>query len=191
MPCFTLGLSFNLKMKQEELLLQVQQLFSDYLEKHHQRKTIERFAILEAVYSRNDHFDAESLFMEMKQKKYNVSRATVYNTLDILQECELVTRHQFGNNLARYEKSYGFRQHDHLICLDCNKVLEFCDPRIHQITTRMGDLLRFDIPYHSLILYGHCRGCEIKDRMAKASHPKPATGRKNKKRNLNSKKLMA
>ncbi len=177
-------------MKQEELLQQVRQLFTDYLEQHHQRKTTERFAILEAVYNRNDHFDAESLFHEMKQKKFNVSRATVYNTLDILQECDLITRHQFGNNLARYEKSYGFRQHDHLICLDCNKVLEFCDPRIHQITTRMGDLLRFDIPYHSLILYGHCRGCEIKDRMKKAL-VEPDENRNGRKRTKISKKQLA
>jgi len=152
------------EMKQEELLQQVRQLFSDYLEQHQQRKTTERFAILDEIYSRSDHFDAESLYMEMKKKNYLVSRATVYNTLDLLQECDLVTRHRFGNNQARFEKSYGYRQHDHLICLDCNKVLEFCDPRIHQITTRMGDLLHFDIPHHSLILYGHCRGCEITDR---------------------------
>jgi len=158
-------------MKQEELLSQVRQLFSDYLEKHQQRKTTERFAILDEIYSRNDHFDAESLYLEMKRKNYNVSRATVYNTLDLLQECDLVTRHQFGNNQSRFEKSYGYRQHDHLICLDCNKVHEFCDPRIHQITTRMGDLLHFDIPHHSLILYGHCRGCEITDNLKKKQEP--------------------
>lgn len=154
-------------MKKADLFLQVQKLFADYLELHHQRKTSERFAILEEIYSRNDHFDAESLFIEMKNKHYNVSRATVYNTLDLLLECELITRHQFGNNQSRYEKSYGFRQHDHLICLDCNKVLEFCDPRIHQITTRMGDLLNFDIDHHSLILYGHCRGCDVKETLKK------------------------
>src|SRR5215831_4962164 len=125
-------------MKQEALLEQVRQTFTEYLEKHQQRKTAERFAILEEIYSRSDHFDAEALYEEMKRKHYDISRATVYNTLELLQECELVTRHQFGNNQARYEKSYGYRQHDHLICLDCNKVLEFCDPRIHQISTRMG-----------------------------------------------------
>ena len=168
-------------MKQEELLQQVQQLFSEYLEQHQQRKTTERFAILEEIYSRNDHFDAESLFFEMKQKNHNVSRATVYNTLDILQECDLVTKHQFGNNQARYEKSYGYRQHDHLICLDCNKVLEFCDPRIHQITTRMGDLLHFDIPHHSLIMYGHCRGCEIKERLKKTQEDPAKEATKSKK----------
>ena len=154
-------------MKQQELQQQVRQAFTDYLGSKKQRKTTERFAILEEIYSRNDHFDAESLFIELKKKKFHVSRATVYNTLELLVECELVTKHQFGNNLARYEKSYGYRQHDHLICVDCNKVMEFCYPRIHQISTRMGDLLNFDIPHHSLILYGHCRGCEIKEQMRK------------------------
>ncbi|HYV95806.1 MAG TPA: transcriptional repressor [Chitinophagales bacterium] len=154
-------------MKQPELQHQVRQVFTDYLEKNQQRKTNERFIILEEIYSRSDHFDAESLFTELKKKKFQISRATVYNTLELLVACELVTKHQFGNNMARYEKSYGYRQHDHLICLDCNKVMEFCDPRIHQISTRMGDLLNFEIPHHSLILYGHCRGCEIKEQLAK------------------------
>ncbi len=154
-------------MKLPELQQQVRQVFTDYLEQNNQRKTSERFVILEEIYSRTDHFDADSLFIELKQKKFHISLATVYNTLDLLVGCKLVTKHQFGNNLARYEKSYGFRQHDHLICLDCNKVMEFCDPRIHQISTRMGDLLNFEIPHHSLILYGHCRGCDIKNRFVK------------------------
>ncbi|MBX7107106.1 MAG: transcriptional repressor [Chitinophagales bacterium] len=169
-------------MKQENLLPQVQQLFAEYLELNHQRKTTERFAILTEIYSRNDHFDAESLFLEMKKKHYNVSRATVYNTLDLLQECALITRHQFGNNQARFEKSYGFRQHDHLICLDCHKVLEFCDPRIHQITTRMGDLLNFEIDHHSLILYGHCRGCDAKDNLQHTKQKKDAAARQGKRK---------
>jgi Fur family ferric uptake transcriptional regulator len=134
----------------------VRKLFSDYLEKHAQRKTPERFAILEEVYSINDHFDVDGLYSRLKEKKYPVSRATVYNTLELLLECDLVTRHQFGKNLALYEKSYAYKQHDHLICQDCDHVFEFCDPRIQQIQTMMGQLLSFDISHHSLNLYGHC-----------------------------------
>jgi Fur family ferric uptake transcriptional regulator len=159
-------------MKQEELLRQARQLFSDYRQQHHQRKTTEKFVILDEIYLRNDHFDAESLYTEMKQKNFNISRATVYNTLELLKECRLISKHQLGKNHARFEKSYGFRQHDHLVCLDCSKVIEFCDPRVHQITTRMGEIFHFDIPHHSLILYGHCQGCEVKaekDKTALAS----------------------
>jgi Fur family ferric uptake transcriptional regulator len=149
-------------VKQEDLFKQVKSLFTSYLEKNQQRKTAERYIILEEIYKRSDHFDAEGLFEELKTKKINVSRATVYNTLELLQECSLIRKHQFGTNVARFEKSFGFRQHDHLICIDCNKVMEFCDPRIHQISTRMGELLNFNIANHSLILYGHCEGCENK-----------------------------
>ncbi len=71
--------------------------------------------------------------------------------------CDLVTKHQFGKNLALFEKSYTYKQHDHLICLDCDKVLEFCDPRIQQIQTMMGDILDFQVTHHSLNLFGKCR----------------------------------
>jgi Fur family ferric uptake transcriptional regulator len=150
-------------MKEDDIYRQVKKVFTDYLEQNRQRKTNERFIILEEIYRRNDHFDAESLYEVLVAKKQRISRATVYNTLELLVACELVTKHQFGNNIARFEKSFGYRQHDHLICMDCNKVLEFCDPRIHQISTRMGELLHFTIAHHSLILYGRCTGCDLKN----------------------------
>jgi Fur family ferric uptake transcriptional regulator len=138
------------KTKQE-----VRELFTGYLEQHQHRKTPERYAILDEIYSSKVHFEVDELFLKMKTRNYHVSRATVYNTLDLLVESGLVKRHQFGQNTSHYEQAFGYKQHDHLICNKCKKVFEFCDPRVQQITSTMGSLLKFDVSSHSLHLYAN------------------------------------
>lgn len=137
-----------------ELQEKVLSIFSAYLVQNGHRKTPERFAILSEIYDYKGHFDVETLYEKMKKNNYRVSRATLYNTIELLLACNLVTKHQFGKNLAQYEKAHGSKQHDHLIFTDSNEVKEFCDPRIQQIKTTIEELFDVDIQHHSLYFYG-------------------------------------
>lgn len=136
---------------------EVQRVLADTLKKRKQRQTPERFAILDEVYATVGHFDADELYARLKAKNVRVSRATVYNTLDLLLDCNLVVRHQFGSKQAMYERGYSYRQHDHLICLDCDELFEFCDPRLQAIQEMVGEIYQMNVTSHSLHMYGECQ----------------------------------
>lgn len=147
------GCMDNIKLKE-----QVRNEFTDYLNQHKHRKTPERYAILEHIYSTKGHFDMDSLYNSMKQSNFRVSRATLYNTIELLLDCCLVIKHQFGANVSQYERAYANENHDHLICLCCGDVKEHKNGNLFT-PAQQKKLQRFKISYYSMYIYGTCNKC--------------------------------
>ena len=145
-------------MKDEVSLESIEEIFTDYLKKHKHRKTPERYAILEHIYSYEGHFNAEILHRLM-QKDYRVSLATIYNTLEVLLACKLIIKHQLGTQVAQYEKAFGNNTHNHLICTNCGKVKEFTDKQLKN-SIQGRKFAHFYSSHYSLYMYGLCHKCK-------------------------------
>ena len=131
--------------------------FEQYLQSRGLRKTQERFAILDTIYSIDGHFTLEELMDMMNASKFHVSRATLYNTMDLLTEAHLVIRHKFDNS-AQYEKSFNMTAHFHRICMSCGSVTEVRDDKLRQVIENAHSK-GFSIAHTSLYMYGTCSKC--------------------------------
>lgn len=139
-----------------ELYDKASKILEDYIILKKLRRTPERNYLLKLIYERNDHFGAEDLYHAVDRQLFNVSKATVYNSLELFLECGIITKHYLNKNTSIYEKAYGFKQHDHFICQECKKIIEFCDPRLYQIKKSLEEVLKVEINSHQLYLYGVC-----------------------------------
>lgn len=134
--------------------------FEAFLRAHQLKHTEERRALLDAVLGWEHHFDADELHMGLKKQGQDISRATVYRTLDLLIQCGLVRKQSFGDQHAHYEAVREDEHHDHLICLSCNRITEFFRPDLEALQDAICEGHGFKPLHHSLQIFGLCSACK-------------------------------
>ena len=145
----------------ESVISAVERILDNYLEMNNHRKTLERYTILRAVYSIHGHFTLEELSDKLVQDmNFHVSRATLYNTLNLFMALRLVIRHRFQGT-TKYEACYDNNSHCHQMCTVCGKVTEVRSPEIVQAIDEMH-LKRFRKDGFTLYIYGICSTCQAK-----------------------------
>ena len=164
----------------ESVKAAVERILDSYLEMNNHRKTPERYAILRAVYETDGHFTLDELGEKLiKEYKFLVSRATLYNTLNLFMELRLVKRHRFQGT-TKYEACYDSDSHCHQMCTVCGKVTEIRSPEVAEAID-MLHLKRFRKDGFTLYIYGICSTCQARiTRLRKAENKKTKTSNKDK-----------
>ena len=133
--------------------------FADYLRGHRLRMTRERRAILDEMLEVRGHFDADQLLMLFRRKGIPVSRATLYRTLARLVDAGLVHKIEMATGQARYEPMFGRHHHDHMVCLDCGRIIEFENRDIERLQDEICQRKKFTMTGHTHQIRGTCESC--------------------------------
>lgn len=145
-----------MEQNQSNSLSMEMETFSNYLKKKGLKITNQRMLVAEKIFSLHTHFTAESLMEEFKDKRDEISKATIYRILAIMVEAGLLREHNFGKDYKYYEHIIGHEHHDHIICVECGRIVEFVDPQIEELQLKAAKENGFIIRGHDLNIYGIC-----------------------------------
>ncbi|MBH30761.1 MAG: hypothetical protein CMG71_02085 [Candidatus Marinimicrobia bacterium] len=133
--------------------------FKRVLNDENLKLTPQRVEVFREVCNSDEHLEAEEIYLSLKQRKVNISRATVYRTMDILYQHDLVQRMDIGDGKWRYEHWLDCHQHDHLICIRCGTIVEFVSHQIEEIQQDVADKFNYKLLRHVHQLFGLCKQC--------------------------------
>jgi Fur family ferric uptake transcriptional regulator len=139
------------------------EIFHSHIKAKGLKYTTERKRILEAVLSMPSHFEVDELHMKMRGQYNNkVSKATIYRTLPLMVEAGILREVLFVDKHAHYEHTYRHKHHEHLICIKCEKIIEFVNPQLENLLISVADTHQFEIQEHKLEMTGICKDCRAK-----------------------------
>ncbi|MEW5833089.1 MAG: Fur family transcriptional regulator [Campylobacterota bacterium] len=151
-----------------ERTVEYNKLLSDFkqlLKENGLKFTIQREVILEMLYNSDEHLTPEALhhLIQEKHPDLNTGIATVYRTLSLLEDSDMVTSLSFGAQGKKYELG-AKDHHDHLICTQCGTITEFVDDEIEERQKKIAETLGFKMQEHSMQIYGICKTCQDKSK---------------------------
>jgi Fur family ferric uptake transcriptional regulator len=136
-------------------------IFGRYLREQGLPVTQQREAVAEVVFSTQGHLSVDQIEACLRESGERIGKATVYRTLDLLVRSKLVDEHDFGEGFKRYEHRLSREPvHEHLICIECGKVVEFRSSEIQEVERRVAGEHGFQVVRHSLEVYGICGQCQ-------------------------------
>lgn len=134
-------------------------IFREYLRARGLKYTRERRLMLHEVLHNPDHFEAEQLLINLRQSGRRVAKATIYRTLPLLVGCGIIRQVRFGDNLARYEHTFGQSPHDHMVCRRCHRIIEFASDDLIRLRNALVARHRFHALSHRFEISGLCEAC--------------------------------
>ncbi|MCE5249718.1 transcriptional repressor [bacterium] len=137
--------------------------FREYLQANGLKYTGSRAMILNAVTALDGHFYVEDLYDNLRRKNAHISRATVYRIIPLLLESHIIQETLDCTGATRYEHAYGRKHHDHLVCIQCGKIIEFSEDRIEKLQDEICRKNMFTAVEHHLSIRGYCGECRKKD----------------------------
>lgn len=121
--------------------------------------TIPRVTILELLQkSDKNHYSAEDVFTELRNNNHDIGLATVYRVLSQFEQAGILVKHHFEGGQAIFELETG-KHHDHLICMNCDKIVEFHNEQLEEDQKRIALEHGFELEEHNMVLYGICADC--------------------------------
>jgi Fur family ferric uptake transcriptional regulator len=150
------------------------QIFRKYLERRGLKLTSERRALLDEIFGRHEHLEADELLVRLRSQHKKISRATIYRTLELLVDSGIVGRLRIGEAGYRYERLRAGDHHDHLICTQCGRVVEFFEPRIEALQDDVAARHGFILLSHSHQMRGICRACRPRSKSQDAPRERSA-----------------
>ena len=149
------------------------QIFLEHIQKTGLRKTAQRDLILEVFLITEEHLSSEDLYWLVQKQDPSVGHTTVYRTLKLLTDAGLAREVRLGDGRTYYEHHYNHEHHDHMICTECGKVIEFFSPELEAMQDQMAEKYNFKPTHHSLRILGLCEDCQKKESHSLSSGAQP------------------